>query len=452
MEWKQLSDRYLPLAAEKSIWRYSRLHSAEDQEQGWKLHIAATLLSANEILGRVAPLLSDGRYLFKAPASLQELAKLNAGLYYGFSQVGKFITVYPKSSADAVQLATRLHEVTRGLPAPAVPYDRSYRDDSPVYYRYGAFGSLEIENTDGTRTSAIRNDKNEIVPDRREPGAAVPEWETDPFAEGGQRASYQLEPTIKPYEALSQRGKGGVYRALDLSVTPARLCILKEGRRHGETDWGGRDGYWRVEHEGKVLKCLRRANLNVPKVYRSFRTPDHYYLVMEFAEGQSLQSLLSGSRRKMPIAQALRYGAQLAELVRVIHSAGWVWRDCKPMNVIVSRGGELRPLDFEGACRIDEPDSMPCGTPGYISPEADKEPPSGSRVAEDLYALGVTLHQLLSGRIPDRNPLQPIGTLRRGIPPAVREVVRALLDGEPRSRPDAAAVSEALRVASAALT
>jgi hypothetical protein len=446
-DWKRLADRYLPLASENSIWRYSRPHSPEDQEQGWKLHIAATVLSANTILERVAPLLSDERYLFKAAASLQELARLNAGLYYGFSQVGKFITVYPKSSEDAVHLAARLHEVTRGLPAPAVPYDRPYGEGSPIYYRYGAFGSLEIENPDGTRTSAIRNDKNEIVPDRREPGAAVPEWETDPFRESVQSGAYRLEPTIKPFEALSQRGKGGVYRALDLSVTPARLCILKEGRHHGETDWEGRDGYWRVEHEERVLKCLRGAGLDVPQVHRSFRTPDHYYLVMEFVEGQSLQSLLAGRRRKMPIAQALEFGARLGEIVHRIHSVGWVWRDCKPMNVVAASDGQLRPLDFEGACRVEEPDTMPWGTPGYISPEADKDAGRGSRVAEDLYALGATLHHILSGRIPDGKPPQPIGKVRRRVPSAIREVIAALLDPEPNSRPDAARVSEILQTA-----
>src|SRR5262249_34344415 len=273
----------------------------------------------------------------------------------------------------------------------------------------GAFGGLEIENPDGTRTSAIRNDRNEIVKDRREPGSAVPEWETDPFAVEAQRRSPQrLKRTIKPYEALSQRGKGGVYRALDLSVIPARSCVLKEGRRHGETDWEGRDGYWRVKHEERVLKSLRLAGLDVPQVYSSFRVPNNYYLVMESIEGQSLHSLLASSRRKMPVADALLYGARLAEMIQDIHSAGWVWRGWKPLNVMVTADGRLRPLDFEGACRVDLPDSMPWGTPGYMPPEADKMPAKGSRAAEDLYALGASLHQLLTGKIPAGNKLAPI--------------------------------------------
>src|SRR5215471_10455381 len=107
-DWKKLCDRYLPIAPEKSIWRFSRFGGPEDQEQGWKIHIAATVLSANKMLGCVAPMLAEAGYMFKGPASLQELARINSGLYYGFSQVGKCLTVYPKSSEDAVQLAARL--------------------------------------------------------------------------------------------------------------------------------------------------------------------------------------------------------------------------------------------------------------------------------------------------------------------------------------------------------
>jgi hypothetical protein len=451
-EWRELCERYLPIQPEKSVWRYSRPQRPEDQPQGWKLHISATVLSAAKALGAVAPLLTHAGYLFKAAASLEELSRINAGLYYGFSQIGKFITVYPKSTKDAVALAARLHELTRDLPGPPVPYDKRYRDRSAVYYRYGSFGPLEIETPEGVRTSAIRNDKGEIVRDRREPGAAVPDWETDPFTDeaiqkNGTRPRRRLKSTIKPFEALSQRGKGGVYRALDFSVIPARHCILKEGRLHGETDWQGRDGYWRLKNEERALTALRRAGVDVPEVYCSFSVPGNRYLAMEFVEGQTLQSLAGNMRRKLPIAEALRYGALLAESVHSIHQAGWVWRDCKPGNAVVSSDGTLRPLDFEGACRIDKPDLLPWGTPGYLAPEAVKEVASGSRATEDLYALGASLHHLLSSRIPSRTPPAPIGKYRRKIPALVKEVVMALLDPDPGSRPDGLTV---LRIMSGA--
>jgi len=452
-KWERLCIHYLSVTPENSVWRFSRAITPDDPEQGWKIHISATILSANKIFEKVAPFLCSLGVLFKAPRSLLELKRMNCGLFYGFSQVGKFITVYPKTPQDAVSIAHKLHQLTDGFSCVAVPYDLPFRQNSCIYYRYGSFSTLAIENSDGTSIPAIRDPEGKLVPDLREPGAAVPSWATDPFVEKCHRSDNvsttesPLKTTILAYEALSQRGKGGVYRALDLSVLPARLCVLKEGRRDGETDWDGRDGYWRVQHEAQVLSSLFLAGVEVPRVYTTFQDGMHYYLVTEYLEGENLQSFLSKTK-KIPIADALRYGIQLARLLDKIHSAGWVWRDCKPLNLILSKEGALRPLDFEGACPVDLPDRTPWGTNGYVPPEGLEEPVTGSRIPEDNYALGSTLHQLLSGRTPyGTYPLPAIGKLRRHIPPVVRQIISALLDPDSNSRPNARTVLQSLEQA-----
>ena len=155
--WAELCRRFLPVTVAGSFWRYSREMSPDDPEQGWKLHIPATVLTAGRVLRRVGPLLRDRGVLFKATASLGELMKLNSGFDYGYSQVGKFITVYPRTSEEAVQLAERLHELTLGMTAPDVPFDRRYRPGGCVYYRYGAFRSMEVEGGDGETAHAIRD-------------------------------------------------------------------------------------------------------------------------------------------------------------------------------------------------------------------------------------------------------------------------------------------------------
>ena len=104
-KWQELCASYLPITPENSIWRYSRASNHDDPDQGWKLHISATILTANRLFEAIAPLLQSHGCLFKAPSSLQELDKINAGLYYGYSQVGKFTTVYPHSAEAAVLLA-----------------------------------------------------------------------------------------------------------------------------------------------------------------------------------------------------------------------------------------------------------------------------------------------------------------------------------------------------------
>src|SRR5262245_39896829 len=271
--WRELCATYLPVIPDGTTWRYSREASSGDMAQGWKLHLSANLLTACEVMRRAAPYLRKSGALFKGPASLQDLAQINCGLSHGYSQIGKFITVYPRSDDEAVALARKLHRVTRGLSAPAVPFDLQFRPGSCVYYRYGAFDRLEMEAPDGARVPAIRHPAGHLVPDRREAGAAKPDWVSDPFvagpfvagpfvagpfvAERMQRTAppqdSPLRSTFRAFRALSQRGKGGVYQAIDLSGDAPRFCLLKEGRQGGEINWDGRDGHWRVRSEERVL-------------------------------------------------------------------------------------------------------------------------------------------------------------------------------------------------------
>lgn len=444
-EWNQLCEFYLPILPTESIWRFSRNPSPQDPEQGWKLHLSATILSASKLLQKVGPFLGSNGVMFKGPKSIEQLAYLNSGLRYGFSQVGKFITVYPKDVGEAIRLARKLSALTRGLPAPAVPYDIEFSRGGCVYYRYGVFGSTHIK-LGSKRVSALRKPDGSLTPDRREPGFAIPSWLSDPFKNNfSRRAAYHspLMTSFRAYEAMSQRGKGGVYRALDLTVAPARLCVLKEGRQHGETDISGRDGRWRITYEHGVLSTLRRSGLNVARIYDSFELEGHYYLVTEFINGRNLQEIVRNG--ELSTGGALEYARQVAQIVARIHAAGWVWRDCKPLNLIAWRRGRLRPVDFEGACPISKLDPIPWGTPGYVCPRPGSSPIE-SHLPEDLYALGATLYNLFSGRPPGTKRIPRLsGDVWRRVPRKAKEVTTALLDADWRMRPSAKLTSNVLR-------
>jgi hypothetical protein len=453
--WAELCRSYLPVRPENSIWRYSREFLPGDPEQGWKLHVPATVLTACEVLRAVAPLLRGRGVLYKAPATLAELDKLNSGVHYGYSQVGKFITVYPRTDSEAVLLAKGLHRLTRGMKAPAVPFDRRYREGGCVYYRYGAFRAIEVEDPGGARAYAIRDPEGNLVPDRRDCDAQAP-WAEDPFVGGRARptrasAETPLKTTYRAFRALAQRGRGGVYQALDLGCAPPRLCVLKEGRVSGEVGLDGRDGFWRVRHEGRVLEALRAAGVDVPRLYDSFEAEGNYYVVEEFIAGEGLDGWLARRRRRLSVASALGRGAALARLVASVHAAGWVWRDCKPGNVCITKGGGLRPLDFEGACPVESPDPMPWGTPAFTAPEGGEEFRGRSRLPEDLYALGAAVYFLLAGRPPDAESPAPLRKMRRGVPTYALEVVAELLDPDPSRRPRAHVAARRLDAALASL-
>jgi hypothetical protein len=439
--WAELCRSYLPLRPENSVWRFSRGLLPEDPVQGWKLHVPATVLTAVEVLRAVAPLLQRRGVLYKATATLAELDKLNSGLHYGYSQVGKFLTVYPRTDEEAVLLAKGLHRLTRGMEAPAVPFDQRYRAGGCVYYRYGAFQSLEVKDLEGGITYAIRDPEGRLVPDRRD-RAAHPEWAADPFTPRRPRRpapppASPLKTTYRAFRALAQRGRGGVYQALDLSATSPRLCVLKEGRRAGEVSLDGRDGFWRMQNEGRVLAALGGAGVEVPRLYGSFEAEGNYYVAVEFIAGESLDAWLSRRQRRLPVNDALRCGGALARLVARIHEAGWVWRDLKPGNVIVTGGGRLRPIDFEGACRVESPDPLPWGTPAFAPPEGAEEFRGGTRLPEDLYALGAVVYFLLAGRTPDAADPVPLSKARKGVPADVLRLVGGLLSPDPLRRPGA---------------
>jgi serine/threonine protein kinase len=186
--------------------------------------------------------------------------------------------------------------------------------------------------------------------------------------------------------------------------------------------------------------------VDVPRIYSSFEVDGNYYLATEYIEGVCLHNLLDRLKRRIPVPGALEYGIQLARIFSQIHAAGWVWRECKPMNIIVTPEGELRPLDFEGACPVDQPDPLLWGTPGFIPPER-RDPSIHRDIHDDLYALGSMLYLLLTGRVAEETDPLPIEKRRRNVPAPVRQLVMRLLSRSLDERPPAERVARELKAA-----
>jgi len=448
LSWLELCKRYLPVAGKNSLWRFSRESGPDDPEQGWKLHLSATILDAIELLKKVGPELSNRGLLYKAPSSLREVDRLNSGIYYGYSQVGKVLTVYPRNTAEAVVLAKLLNRLTYGIKAPTVPFDRRYRARGTVFYRYGAFTTLEINEPGRRAKFAIKDPAGNLIEDNRQ-SQGNPEWISDPFipkrrAIRTKSTLTPLQTTFKAFRAMSQRGKGGVYQALDLSVDPARLCVIKQGRRNGETTWDGRDGYSRINHEAKVLDLLSKCGLCVPRVYATFKLDAAQYLVTEFIDGVDLESWLLAKRRRASISVAVSLSLQVSDLLSRIHAVGWVWRDCKPRNLIIQRNGTLRPIDFEGTCLINKPDPLPFGTTSYLPPEWNAPFQGQSRLPEDLYALGSVMYLIFAGCPPDAEKARAVQEMRHGLPADLVTLINQLLSSNPQDRPAASEVRRRL--------
>ena len=179
LRWGKICQKFLPYVEENSIWRYNRQSRREEPLQGWKIHVSATVLTACDVFETIVDFLTSQDVQFKAPGSLSELSKLNSGLFYGYSQVGKFITIYPQTDQQSVFLAEKIHQLTVQFSSPAVPYDKPFAHTGCVFYRYGIFRKTEFNALGNTGVSGIKNPQGNLVNDNRlQP---VPDWLTDPF-------------------------------------------------------------------------------------------------------------------------------------------------------------------------------------------------------------------------------------------------------------------------------
>ena len=408
-------------------WLFSRRPRADDPTQGWKIHLSATILSAADVFGRVEPILRKHEALFKVPRRLELLISLNSGLSE-FSQVGKFLTVYPRSTSEALTLARELHRATRGLAGPRIPFDASYRAKSLVHYRYGAF-----RRSAQKPYGLIRSPNGRLHRDRRSPGAAVPGWLDDPFNPTRPKVRKATGPIgldYIAYKAKMQRGKGGVYEAVDLSVSPVRVVIIKEGRRHGETDMEGCDGYDRVRHEANVLRKLRTAGIPVPKVFREFSQNGNRYVVLEQLPGRPLIPATRMQPCQISWRRAARLLEQLESILSRIHAAGWVWRDCKPSHILVHRG-QFRLIDFENACRRDGKKIALWVSRDYSRRTSSKATRRQAGSSEDDHALGVIAFQFGTGKFPPAAKRSRAAVYKRTRCPDVLRMHLEQLLGEP---------------------
>ena len=433
--WKRHCSRYLPIHLAGTFWRVSRETRPEEPTQGWKLHISATAPQACDVFEAVAPLLMSRDVRFKAPHELIDIVDLNSGLKHGYSQVGKVITVYPPSPEEAVDLAAILDELTLGFISISVPFDNQYSKGSNVFYRYGRFLDLEMQDPDGGSVPAVRHPSGELVYDDNH--VAVPEWIPNPFPvwiDDPDTAS-PLTTTYRVFQAITQRGKGGTYRAIDTSTSPPRLCVIKQGRRFGEMGWDGQDGYALAAKECKNLIELAKGISEVPTVLGSFESEGNFYVAMEHIEGPSLHRLMMVRKRRFSISQVLDHSIEAARVVEKINRAGWIWNDCKPGNLIVTKSGAFRPVDFENAHRASESASFNWSSRGY----------SSNTTVGDGFALGAMIYMLLTGRFYDREINVPIRKLRRNVPGELELAVEKLLRQERVSIPSFRKTLESLR-------
>ena len=219
--------------------------------------------------------------------------------------------------------------------------------------------------------------------------------------DGGSLMSLSVGSPIGPYEIQAPLGAGGmgeVYAARDTRLDRlVAIKIVPESLAR------------RFELEGRAL-----ASLNHPNICTVYDVGPNY-LVMELVGGETLRERLK--RGPLPLADALRHAAQIADALGAAHAHGIVHRDLKPGNVMVTDTG-VKVLDF-GIAKYSRPvdenaetatsgltepaitaRGQIVGTPAYMSPEQAEGKPVDAR--SDVFAFGIVLYEMVCGQVPFR--------------------------------------------------
>jgi serine/threonine protein kinase/tetratricopeptide (TPR) repeat protein len=263
-----------------------------------------------------------------------------------------------------------------------------------------------------------------------------------------------LAAQVGPYRIVERLGAGGmgeVFLAEDTRL--GRRVALKTVAASGAAPADGR------RHLLREARAAARLNHpNIAAIYDVIDSGEDAHIVMEYVAGETLASRVA--RGPLGLATVVEMGRQLADALAEAHAAGIVHRDLKPANIALTQSGNIKVLDFglaqsqlfdltlaTGPLSLEDvakPRAI-MGTPQYISPEHLMGRPVDER--SDIYSLGVTLYELLTGARPFGGadlvslasavlhaPTPSARTLRPDVPPRLDAAITRAMARDPAAR------------------
>ncbi len=257
----------------------------------------------------------------------------------------------------------------------------------------------------------------------------------------------------KRYHLVARLGEGGfgtVYRAEDTFFNN-RPVAIKSINLTGLTTpqiIEATDGFNR-----EVMLLSGLAHPHLSRIYDYFTDPEHWYLVMDFIHGETLEEYLQRYQERpfpftgsgtvsgslLPLAEIFDIALQLCDVLDYLHTrqSPIIFRDLKPSNIMRPPFGQLYLIDF-GIARLFKPgqlkDTIPFGSPGYAAPEQYGKAQTTPRA--DIYSLGALLHHLLTGHDPGENgfhfaPLSPLPSELDGLDMLIKQMLAINIDNRP---------------------
>ncbi|MFH1231946.1 MAG: serine/threonine-protein kinase [Planctomycetota bacterium] len=211
-----------------------------------------------------------------------------------------------------------------------------------------------------------------------------------------------------------------------------------------------------AQEEERVKRFIREArsaaqleHSNIVQIYNIARHEDFYFIIMQYVDGESLAGKIK-REGKINLLEALKIVKDVSSALSIAHQKGIVHRDIKPENIMINSNGEIKLMDFGLARVLDVASHLSrtgdiLGTPYYLSPEQAQGQKVDGRA--DIYALGVTLYYMISGRRPfdgdstvsiilkhiNEKPT-PIRNFNPEIPESVSRIINKMLEKDAVNR------------------
>ena len=237
---------------------------------------------------------------------------------------------------------------------------------------------------------------------------------------------------------IAQGGMGAVYESQDVTENDGRRWAVKEMSPAALPANERTQAIADFQREARILHGLKHPNL--PQVNETFEEMGRHFLVMEFIAGRTLLNVVDTTPGFLPEQLVMVWARQLFEVLHYLHAQNppIIYRDVKPANVMLVEGRELIKLIDFGIARFHRPgkgqDTEAFGTAGYAPPEQYGKGQTDQR--SDIYALGATLHHLVTKQDPSLNPFNwvPARRINAGVSPALENALMVATSLDPVRR------------------
>ncbi|MDR1770611.1 MAG: Stk1 family PASTA domain-containing Ser/Thr kinase [Hungatella sp.] len=244
------------------------------------------------------------------------------------------------------------------------------------------------------------------------------------------------------YEILDQIGSGGmsdVYKALCHKLNrPVAIKVLKE-------EFSSDSGFV-SKFKMEAQAAARLSHPNIVNIYDVVDEGNLHYIVMELIEGITLKNYIT-KKGCLDVKEAIGVAISVAQGIAAAHEQGIIHRDIKPQNIIIARDGKVKVADF-GIARAASSQTLSAtavGSVHYISPEQARG--GYSDVRSDVYSLGITMYEMVAGRVPFQgdntvtvalahleDPITPPSFYNENIPVGLENIILKCTEKKPEYR------------------